>query len=144
MLGGLITQQATIWLQRLGFVCGLLMAWNAWIVSRLQPRFGLALAVWTAVLGLSLVGLVGTHAYLDNVIDIRQREVIDYDAFAFGHRTYNQLTTLEWVASIGYLVTTVIAWRDCDRREHRREVLSHNRTAGDSFQESQETSGATR
>ncbi len=114
MVGGLITQRVTEWLQILGGVTATLMVWNAAYVTRKSRRWGAALAVCTLVLGCALVGLVVVHGQLDAVIDVDVAAITDRDAFAAGHRRYNQLTTIEWLASLTYLAITLAAWRHID------------------------------
>ncbi|HAY81028.1 MAG TPA: hypothetical protein DCY79_14580 [Planctomycetaceae bacterium] len=63
---------------------------------------------------LAIVGLVIVYGHLDAVIDIDRAEINDREAFALGHRRYNQLTTIEWLASLVYLATTLSAWRHVD------------------------------
>lgn len=114
MEGGLITQQVTIWLQDLGAVCVLLMMANAAHVFRQRRPWGTALWICAAVTGVSVLGLTIVHGHLDAVIDIEQQIVTDQEAFDTGHRRYNQLTTVEWLSSLGYLVLCVMAWRRMD------------------------------
>jgi len=116
MDGGLITQQVTRWLQWLGVATVVLMLLNAWDVRQRSTRFGNALAACTLALGIALAGLFHVHERLDATIDVRGHEIVDRDAFTANHRRYNQLTTVEWLASVLYLGTTVAAWRRCDAR----------------------------
>ncbi len=115
MIGGMITQRVTVGLQILGGVALLLMLWNAYLVGRRSRRYGVALAVCAIVLGGALAGLVVVHGQLDAVIDVNAEEITDRDVFTIGHRRYNQLTTVEWLASVSYLAITVAAWRSVDR-----------------------------
>ncbi len=115
MDGGLITQRVTAVLQILGAVTVVLMACNGVVVARQSRKFGYALAGCTAILGCSLIGLFVVHGHLDAVIDVSASDIIDRDAFDMGHRRYNQLTTIQWLACLAYLPTTVFAWRSIDR-----------------------------
>ena len=115
MDGGLITQRVTALLQMLGGVTVLLMLWNAFQVGLSNKRFGIALTLCAIVLGVALAGLVIVHGHLDAVIDIDAGEVVDRDAFTIGHRRYNQLTTVEWIATLCYLPITIAAWRRVDQ-----------------------------
>lgn len=113
--GGLITQRVTELLQYLGVTATILMFVNNWSVFRLSRAYGLALTACTTCLVLSLIGLFIVHGHLDAVIDIDVPEITDRDAFTIGHRRYNQLTTIEWIASVVYLPATLFAWRSVDR-----------------------------
>lgn len=117
MDGGLITQQVTLWLQWLGVATASLMLANAWDVGRRSWRFGVGLMVCTLILFVSLSGLFMVHGQLDSVIDTNEHEITNRDAFTISHRRYNQLTTVEWLASLAYLGTTVAAWRVVDRTD---------------------------
>jgi hypothetical protein len=64
----------------------------------------------------SLIGLVVVHGHLDAIIDVETSSITDRDAFNTGHRRYNQLTTIQWLASLAYLPTTVFAWRSIDAK----------------------------
>lgn len=114
MDGGLITQQVTTGLQYLGVLTLILMALNAWLVLRQTPRLGRVLLACVVLLAIALVGLFATHGALDAVIDVRAAEITDRDAFTAGHRRYNQFTTLQWLAALAYLPTTLLAWHVID------------------------------
>lgn len=114
MDGGLITQRVTSLLQMLGVVMVALMMLNAAIVIRHAKRLGFGLLICTGLLAAALVGLFIVHGHLDQVIDVASSEIIDRDAFTIGHRRYNQLTTIEWLSSLAYLLLTVFAWRSVD------------------------------
>ncbi len=114
MVGGLITQRVTNMLQIAGGVTTVLMYWNAALVWRVSRKYGVALAVCSLILTCSLIGLAIVHTHLDAVIDIDTAEISDRDAFTIGHRQYNQLTTIEWISSLSYLMITIAAWRKVD------------------------------
>ncbi len=113
--GGLITQRVTVVLQNLGWFAAVMMAGNSWMVLRKHRRFGYVLIGCTVVLAGSLAGLVMVHGHLDAVIDVANYEVTDRAAFVVGHRRYNQLTTIEWLSSLIYMLITVYAWQSIDR-----------------------------
>lgn len=115
--GGLITQRVTVLLQYLGVAAGLLMLINAGTIARRSRGYGVALTALASTLLISVIGLCVVHAQLDAVIDIDAGEILDRDTFTIGHRRYNQLTTVEWIASVLYLPVTLFAWRSVDRRE---------------------------
>ena len=77
---------------------------------------------WTMLLGLALTGLFIVHAQLDAVIDVEGYVISDREAFTAGHRRYNQLTTVQWIAALAYLPTTVLAWRAVDARDTSSNV----------------------
>ncbi len=121
MDGGLITQRVTALLQILGLVTCLLMGFNSMVVLSRSRKFGYALAACTLLLGCSLIGLFVVHAKLDSLIDVHASEVIDRELFRIGHRRYNQLTTIQWLACLAYLPITVLAWRSADSDLSRQD-----------------------
>ena len=114
MEGGLITQRVTVWLQYLGAACVLLMLANAAVVFRCRRGWGTALGLCAVLTGVSVIGLTIVHGHLDAVIDVAAQTVTDQDAFDIGHRRYNQLTTVEWLSTLCYLIITVFAWQRLD------------------------------
>ena len=114
MDGGLITQRVTELLQGLAAIVLVLMLCNCAHVFRKLRGFGIALSVCAGLAGISLIGLFVVHGHLDMIIDIEAMEILDRDAFTIGHRRYNQLTTIQWLASLSYLPITVFAWRFMD------------------------------
>jgi hypothetical protein len=117
MTGGMITQQVTVVLQWLGVVTVVLMLANAVVVRKVSSRRFKVLLVCSLLLGLSLAGLFVVHNDLDAVISIKQTEITDRDEFVIGHRRYNRLTTVEWIATFLYLPVIVSVWRLQDRAE---------------------------
>ena len=116
MDGGLITQRVTSLLQMFGVVMVVLMLLNAVLVVCHAKRLGYWLLACTGVLAVALAGLFIVHGHLDQVIDVASSEIIDRDAFTIGHRRYNQLTTIEWLSSLSYLLLTSFAWRAIDSK----------------------------
>lgn len=114
MDGGLITQRVTGLLQIFAVVMLALMVINAVVVAKNSKRLGRALGGCTLVLAISVIGLFIVHAQLDAVIDVQNSEIIDREAFTIGHRRYNRLTAVEWIATLAYLPLTIVAWRKDD------------------------------
>lgn len=114
MDGGLITQRVTVLLQYFGAATVLLMLLNAIQVGCEIRKLGIALGVCAIVLGIAIGGLVYVHGQLDAVINVQASEIIHREAFTINHRRYNQLTTIEWLASLVYLPLAVVAWRKVD------------------------------
>jgi hypothetical protein len=122
MDGGLITQRVTGVLQILGVVTVVLMVFNCVVVVRQSQKYGYALVGCATLLGCSLIGLFVVHGHLDAIIDVDAYEIIDRAEFDAGHRRYNQLTTIQWLACLAYLPITVFAWRSIDARIDRQSV----------------------
>ncbi|MFK7820474.1 MAG: hypothetical protein AB8G99_17270 [Planctomycetaceae bacterium] len=116
MDGGLITQQVTDVLQWLGAATAGLMLMNALAVRKVCSRRFKVLIGCAVVLAIAVCGLFMVHEFLDEVIDVAAAEITDRDQFVVGHRRYNQLTTVEWLATLIYLPVAISAWRLQDQR----------------------------
>ena len=90
------------------------MFWNALLALKTCRRRAGFLVFCAVVLAGSLAGLFIVHGQLDAVISVDAAKVIDRDTFVIGHRRYNQLTTVEWIASLLYLPDAISAWRKQD------------------------------
>ena len=115
IMAGLITQRTTNVMQALAVITVVQMGVNGFVVAGRCRRLGYILISISTLIALAIIGLYIVHGHLDAVIDVAAREVTDYESFATGHRRYNQLTTVEWLSSISYLVITVIAWQRFDK-----------------------------
>lgn len=124
MDGGLITQRVTRLLQLFGVLTVVLMMWNAMLVIRRTPKLGYALVACATLLGCALAGLFVVHGHLDAVIDLQASEITDRVAFEAGHRRYNQLTTLQWLAALAYLPLTLLAWSSIDSRKSENDSFA--------------------
>jgi len=119
MDGGIITQRVTALLEILCLVTVGLMALNAYFVTQHARRLGYALWVCAGLVGSTLVALHLLHGQMDAVIDVGNFEIVDREVFERGHRHHKQATTLQWIASLGYFLITVYAWRMMDGEVHR-------------------------
>ena len=111
MEGGLITQRVTELLQWLALVAVTFMFWESFATWKLFPRRAAIMIACCVAVGCSLAGLFVVHADLDAVISIETAEVIDRDSFRINHRHYNQLTTVEWIASVCFLPIAISTWQ---------------------------------
>jgi hypothetical protein len=65
---------------------------------------------------LALLGLlVWLHNYLDNLLDVDAKELLDPKHFRVGHRWYLWLSTVQWALSLAYAMLSLQAWRSEDR-----------------------------
>ena len=111
MEGGLITQRVTELLQWLAVVAVTLMIWESLATWKSFPRRASIMIVCCVAVACSLAGLFADHAELDAVISIEAAEVIDRQSFTINHRRYNQLTTVEWIASVCFLPIAISTWQ---------------------------------
>lgn len=116
MQGGLLTQQVTVVLQWLGVAAAVVLLVNAVAAIRTCLRRGWAMVGCSVLLALAVAGLFVVHGDLDAVISIENEEVTDRDVFTIGHRRYNQLTTVEFIATVAYLPLALSVWRTQDQR----------------------------
>ena len=110
----MVTQRVTGLLNVLAGVTVFLMLWNAYQVSQNCKRYATSLVLCTLILAVAVVGLCVVHRQLDMVINVEAVEITDREIFSINHRRYNQLTTVEWIATLAYLPVTVAAWRKVD------------------------------
>jgi hypothetical protein len=109
---GFITQKATMALNVIGAGALILMLWNAlasWRTSGSWIRKGLA-ASWIAAAAAHAWAFL-LHARLDAMLDFQARQVQEGVSFRGPHETYLIATSIEWVASLVYLLAALAAWR---------------------------------
>lgn len=110
MEGGLITQQVTHWIQLLAVASVVCMLLNAVWCRDKTSRLRIVLFGCPLLLAICTVGQFLVHRNLDAVIVVAEREITDQESFDTNHRWYNQLTTVEWLTSLTYMATMVVAW----------------------------------
>ena len=95
---GIVTQTVSNWLNGLGGITLVGLAWLSFAVfsnSWLQRLWGLLLLTW--------LGLLGIHPILDTLIETATYEIQDPLRFYFWHRIYLWIHTLQWFASIAFV-----------------------------------------
>jgi hypothetical protein len=108
---GFITQKATMALNLIGAGALLLMLWNAiasWRGSGSWIRKGLAASWVVAAAAHAWVFLL--HARLDAMLDFQARQVQEGLSFRGPHEAYLIATSIEWGASLAYLLAALLAW----------------------------------
>ncbi|MBO0696839.1 MAG: hypothetical protein J2P46_00455 [Zavarzinella sp.] len=106
---GLITRHVTDWMNGIGAVAVLILAWDQ-ISSRDTSGRRLRWWLW-AVLAASLVGLIALHPVIERWIDGTRGGSEDwYAAFYFWHRVYLYVATVQWFAGLAYVAATLRAW----------------------------------
>lgn len=94
---GFVTQQVTHWLNLIGVVSMLFLAWN-WATAK--TRLQLATLVIVAI---CQIGLFVMHYYLDAMLDTKSRSVIEPTKFSTLHESYEAIATIQWVAGMVHL-----------------------------------------
>lgn len=98
---GFITQQVTQSLNLAGAVALPIMLWNTiaiWPARSWLAR--LLLATTWVVMTLVQTGLFVLHPYLDRLLDLHARTILDYDRFDELHRIYLMGATVQWGAGM--------------------------------------------
>ncbi len=106
---GAITRHVTNYLNLAAAVALVPLAWEAAAGRRRRPRW----ACWLGM-ALTLAALAVLHFYLDELFDRDLAGSADRPAFAVGHRWYLWVSTAQWACAVGYLVLTLLAWREED------------------------------
>jgi hypothetical protein len=112
---GFITQKATTALNLIGAGALALMLWNGLVSCRHSGpwiRKGLAASWIAAAAAHAWIFLL--HARLDAMLDFQIRRVQEGASFRSPHETYLIATSIEWGASLIYLLVSLAAWRQED------------------------------
>ncbi|MDB6067087.1 MAG: hypothetical protein JWR26_3295 [Pedosphaera sp.] len=112
---GFITQQVTNWLNALGVLTLLILAWNMFAEGNGVARRWLALA-WTGMT-VSQVGLFLLHPVIDRMLDRANLKIHDLGHFYYWHRAYLLTVTVQWLAALLYLWVALLIWREADRQK---------------------------
>ena len=103
---GLLTRHVTDWMNMIGAVAVTILAWDQIVDGDSRAlrwgRWGL----WV-VLVTGLTALAVLHPRIEPYIDSQ----MDYREFYWLHRVYLYVATAQWVASLGYVVLMLRAWR---------------------------------
>lgn len=121
---GFITRQVTNYLNLSGGVALLLLAWD--IACEADPhrwRRRFRSACWL-VMVLMLVAMLWLHHYLDGLLDLEAQEILNRKQFRPGHRTYLWLSTVQWLAALGYLGLSLQSWQVSGRAREPAEAVS--------------------
>jgi hypothetical protein len=94
---GLVTQQATNWLNLSGVAALVVL-----LVQAAFPRKPFLLATWAILVALHLA-LFALHGRLDSLIDATQRTVVDTESFHTWHETYEAVAALQWLVGMIHL-----------------------------------------
>jgi hypothetical protein len=107
---GVITQQVTTWLNRIGVVA---LAVFAWDVSATPPYR--RTRWWTyGLMAACLAALFFLHAVLDSNFDPVRRSSPDPAMFHVVHEVYLSVSTALWVLGLLFVWWTVRAWHALD------------------------------
>lgn len=94
---GFITQQVSQWLNLSGLIALAILTWNMlaeW--DRAGRLIRIALSVSMIAMIAIQAELFILHPFLDRLLDVRARQIIDEDRFDFLHRVYLMSSTVQW------------------------------------------------
>ena len=101
-----VTRVVTTWMNGLGVVTLVLLAWDQWANRPARARW----LLWGAMT-IALTGLVVLHPMIEARIDYTGGRINDYAGFYLRHRTYLWLSTMQWAIGVVYVVLMLRAWR---------------------------------
>jgi hypothetical protein len=107
---GFITRRVTYYLNITGAVALAPLAWDVLAARDRRARRRWRAALWV-LLALAQLALFGLHAYLDSLLQVRGRIVLDPEAFRPAHRTYLWVSTVQWGCGVLFLFLTLRAWQ---------------------------------
>jgi len=113
---GFLTQEVTRWLNLIGLPTLLLWLWNVFAGWRSQERLtriGL-LSTLTIIAGVQ-ISLFALHPAIDRRLDPETHTIVHKAQFKSLHLLYMNLSTIQWVATIIYVLACLSAWRAIDR-----------------------------
>ena len=110
---GFITQRVTGWLNWIGVVTLMLLAWNVVAARNTSPQwlFGLLVATLLIMAGIE-VGLFAWHPQLDQLLNAVDHSIRDEEQFNVLHRLYLNATTIQWSAGLLHIACLSLAWRN--------------------------------
>jgi hypothetical protein len=105
---GTVTRHVTHWMNLIGAVALVILAWDQWADTSERSR-RLRWGLW-AVMGAGLVALAVLHPTLAAYVDGAAENGTSYADFYLTHRVYLYIASIQWVASLGYVVAMLRAW----------------------------------
>jgi hypothetical protein len=103
---GSVTQQVTVWLNRIGILALAVLAWD---VASTPTRRTSRWVAWGSMTVL-LAALFYLHAILDANFDSVRKISPDPGAFRAVHITYLWVSSLQWLLGLAFAWLTVKAW----------------------------------
>jgi hypothetical protein len=108
---GFVTQRVTIWLNRIGWLSLVMLAWDAWVIPQLR-RVRLAIVIVCSVL--LLVLMLYLYDRLDGLLDSDEHRIRERRRFYFWHAVYLWVSATHWFAMLVMCWLTLRAWRERD------------------------------
>jgi len=108
---GRVTRQVAVSMNLIGAVTLLLLAWDQCRTAKVR---GARWIVWS-VLAATLAALFVCHSQIEALVDFnRVGRIVDYPAFYSWHRVYLCVAAAQWLAGLGCVLLTLIAWRSSE------------------------------
>jgi hypothetical protein len=112
---GFITREVTVYLNLTGALALVILLWDL-LAGRdaVRWRRGLRILSWV-VMVLTLAALFWLHPRLAEFLDADSLSVVEPRTFRPRHRLYLWISTVQWVAGLLFLGSTLMTWRAHDR-----------------------------
>ena len=111
---GFVTRRVTNYLNLAGAAALPILAWDlASSSDAVRWRRRLRWTIWGLQVG-TLAAQVWLHDRLDLLLDAEQHAILDRAAFRWQHVLYLNVSTVQWVAAIGALMLSLVAWHGED------------------------------
>lgn len=117
---GFVTRRVTHYLNLAG---GFALALLLWEIAAEKHQRRLRSVAWAAM-ATTLCIQVGLHPWLDRFLNAEAMYVLDHEKFYFAHRIYLIASTFQWLASLFFLLETLRAWHDREKKETPKGVSS--------------------
>jgi len=94
---GLITQKVTLWINVAGACAIPVLLWNTIVIWRNAGKMlRWCLAGSLIAVALLQIELFVMHPFLDRLLDVKRRRIIDYDRFDLLHHLYLISASVQW------------------------------------------------
>jgi hypothetical protein len=112
---GFITQQVTLWLNRIGAISLMIFLWDAMSRDTVRWRKFVRISTLMACGVLLAVLHYGLHGLLSQQLDFEEQRIRVQHRFYARHWWYLMISTAHWLFMLAYAALTISAWRAEDR-----------------------------
>jgi hypothetical protein len=100
-----VTRVVTNWMNALGVVTLVILAWDQWATRPARGRW----LLWSGMT-IALAGLAVLHPMIEARVDYTDGRISDYTGFYARHRIYLWVSTIQWAIGLVYVVLMLRAW----------------------------------
>ena len=102
---GIVTRLVTDWLNGIGAVTVVLLAWDQWANGDSRNLGRARWGLWAVLVG-SLAGLALVHLRIEPYVD----STMEHRDFYAWHRVYLVAAAVQWAAGLAYVAVMLRAW----------------------------------